>query len=107
MAARNYRAAVLRRWLTDDSPAPVYAGVSLVAFGLLLIAYTWLRVADLASVPLQLPWVASGGFTGAGLVVVGALLVNVTVKRRESAERRKQIAELALLVEALRDDAGR
>lgn len=89
------------RWLADDSPAPVYAGVALIAIGLALVAYTWLRVADLASVPLQLPWIASGGFSGVGLVVVGSLLVNVSVKRRESAERRKQIAELALLVAAL------
>jgi hypothetical protein len=81
----------------------VYAGVALIAVGLALVAYTWLRVADLASVPLQLPWVASGGFSGVGLVVIGALLVNVAVKRRESAERRRQIEELALLVAALRE----
>jgi hypothetical protein len=87
--------------LAEDSPAPVYAGVTLIAFGLALVGYTWLRVADLASVSLQLPWIASGGFSGVGLVVIGALLVNVSVKRRESAERRKQIAELALLVAAL------
>jgi hypothetical protein len=87
--------------LAEDSSAPVYAGVGLIAFGLALVAYTWLRVADLASVPLQLPWVASGGFTGVGLVVIGSLLVNVSVKRRESAERRRQIEELAQLVAAL------
>ena len=89
------------RWMADDSPTPVYVGVALIAAGLALLAYTWLRVADLASVPLQLPYVASGGFTGVGLVVVGCLAVNVTVKRRESAERRRQIQELALLVAAL------
>jgi hypothetical protein len=96
---------VARGWLADDSPAPVYAGVALIAFGLALVAYTWLRVADLSSVPLQLPWIASGGFSGVGLVVIGALVINVGVKRRESADRRRQIRELALLVEALRDQA--
>lgn len=87
--------------MAEDSPAPVYVGVGCIAIGLALVAYTWLRVADLASVPLQLPWIASGGFSGVGLVVIGALLVNITVKRRESAERRRQIAELANLVAAL------
>jgi uncharacterized membrane protein YidH (DUF202 family) len=87
--------------LADDSPTPVYAGAALIAVGLALLAYTWLRVADLASVPLQLPYLASGGFTGVGLVVVGCLVVNVAVKRRESAERRRQIEELAQLVAAL------
>jgi hypothetical protein len=99
--AQNYGDRVDRRWLADDSPTPVYVGVALIGIGLALVAYTWLRVADLSSVALQLPWVASGGFTGVGLVVVGALVVNIGAKRRESAERRKQIAALADLVATL------
>lgn len=80
---------------------PVYAGVALIAAGSLLVAYTWLRVSGLLSVPLQLPYVASSGFTGLGLVIVGALITSLAAKRRDAEERRRQLEEVALLLDAL------
>lgn len=89
------------QWLQPESPALVYAGVALVALGIALVGYTWLRVSGLLSVPLQLPYVASSGFSGVGLVVVGSLVVNVTTKRRDAAERARRLDELSLLLVAI------
>jgi hypothetical protein len=84
-----------------SSPLPVYVGVGLIAAGAALVGYTWLRVSGLLSVPLQLPYVASSGFTGLGLVIVGALVTSLAAKRRDAEERRRQLEEVALLLEAL------
>jgi hypothetical protein len=89
------------RWLAPDSPAPVYAGVALVAIGAALIGYTWVQVARLTSVPLQLPYLASSGLTGLGLVIVGALVLSIAAKRRDAAERSRQLEELALILGAM------
>ena len=85
-------------WLQPDSPVLVYAGVGLVAAGIALVGYTWLRVSGLLSVPLQLPYVASSGFTGVGFVVLGSLVVNIMVKRRDAALRAAQLEELSTLL---------
>jgi hypothetical protein len=84
-----------------SSPLPVYVGVGLIAAGAALVGYTWLRVSGLLSVPLQLPYVASSGFTGLGIVIVGALVTSLAAKRRDADERRRQLEEVALLLEAL------
>ena len=82
-------------WLRPESPVPVFVGVFLVASGIALVGYTWLRVSGLLSVPLQLPYVASSGFTGLGFVLVGGLVVNVATKRRDAAERARRLEELS------------
>lgn len=87
--------------LDPSSPTPVYVGVALIAAGAALVGYTWLRVSGLLSVPLQLPYVASSGFTGLGLVIVGALVTSLAAKRRDAEERRRQLEEVALLLDAL------
>lgn len=87
--------------LDPSSPVPVYVGVALIVLGAALVGYTWLRVSGLLSVPLQLPYVASSGFTGLGFVIVGALVTSLAAKRRDADERRRQLEEVALLLEAL------
>ena len=89
------------RWLAPDSPVPVYAGVVMIAIGGALVGYTWVRVADLTAVALQLPYLASSGLTGLGLIIVGALAISLAVKRRDATERARQVEELSLLVRAL------
>jgi hypothetical protein len=87
--------------LDPSSPLPVYVGVAVIALGAALVGYTWLRVSGLLSVPLQLPYVASSGFTGLGLVIVGALVTSLAAKRRDADERRRQLEEVALVLAAL------
>lgn len=75
-------------------PTLLYVGIVLVAAGFALIAFSWGQVAGLESVPLQLPYLLSGGLTGLGLIIVGATAVNIHAKRREAAERERQTQQL-------------
>jgi len=92
--------------LAPDAPTLVYAGVAIVAFGFALLAYTWGRVAGTLSIALQLPYIASGGFTGLALIVLGALLVSVAVGRRDARARADQLDELAEVVRRMARLAG-
>ncbi|MCA1708792.1 MAG: hypothetical protein LC808_38140, partial [Actinobacteria bacterium] len=75
-------AAVRARWASPESPLLVYAGVVLIVGGFATIAYTWGEVAGVLSVPIQMPYLVSGGFTGLGIVAVGITLISVGAKRR-------------------------
>ena len=74
--------------------AGVWAGLIIAAAGFGLIAYTWGEVAALLNVALQLPYVVSGGLTGLGLILLGLLVTNIAVKRREALERSRQLDEI-------------
>lgn len=80
----------------------IYAGVVTVAAGAVLIFVAWVKTAALTNVALQIPYVISAGFTGLALVALGLTVVNVSVKREEASERRRQTGELAALVSELR-----
>ncbi len=99
--ARLPRRRRLASWLSPTSTAPVYLGIVLVLAGFGLLAYTWSRVAGTAIVPLQLPYIASGGFTGIGLVIVGVLAIYLGTKRRDSWHRDRRMAELASTLTAI------
>lgn len=86
-------------WLAPLSPAPIYIGITLTIAGFGLLAYTWSRVAGTAVVALQLPYVASGGFGGLGLVVIGLLVVNLGAKRRDAWQRDRRLEELAAVID--------
>lgn len=92
--------------LAPESPALVYAGVALVAFGFVLLAYTWGRVAGTLSIALQLPYIASGGFTGLAMIVLGALSISVAAGRRDARARAEQLDELAEVLRRMAVLAG-
>lgn len=89
--------------MRPTSPVPIYAGVGVVVVGFLLIVYAWARVAGEEFVPLQLPYVVSGGLTGIALVLVGLTVVAVQSRRIEGTERARQIEQVAAAVAALRE----
>ena len=89
------------RLFDADSPYLVLAGIAVVLGGLGLIGYTWGRVAGLLQVPLQLPYVLSGGLTGLGLVLVGITIINVTVRRQDGRRRDERVDQLASILAAL------
>jgi len=99
------RTAVARAWgarlLDPLGPALAYVGIGLVVLGLALIAFTWARVAGTLDVALQLPYIASGGFAGVGLVIVGSAVVVVASRRRDAALRAEQIVELKDVLAAI------
>lgn len=90
------------RWsaLDPGSPAPVLVGVGLTLVGFALMAVAWAKVAGLTDVWRQFPYLLSAGLPGLGLVMVGLVLVNVSVRRQDAAERERQFAALT---EAVRD----
>lgn len=86
--------------LAAESATPVIVGLVACALGFLLIAWGWSQIALRKSVAAQVPWVVSAGFTGLGLIIVGALAAATQVRRRD-AER--QLQRLERLVAAARD----
>jgi hypothetical protein len=81
-------------WFRPDSAVPVVLGVLLALAGLGLIALGWAKVAGLADVSEQMPYVISAGLTGLSLVMGGLLLVNISTRRQDAAERARQMEQL-------------
>jgi hypothetical protein len=80
----------------------VWVGLVLAAGGFGLIAWTWGKVAALVEVHLQIPYVVSGGLVGLGLILVGLLSINLSVKGREALERQRQLEEIREAIVILR-----
>lgn len=76
------------------SPILTYLGILVVTAGFVVVLVTWGIVAGMTAVPLQLPYLLSGGLTGLGLIVVGVTLINVNVKRQDAAARERQMGQL-------------
>jgi hypothetical protein len=74
--------------------AGVWIGLLLTAGGFGLIAFTWGKTAALINVAEQIPYLVSGGLSGLGLILLGLLVVNLSAKRREAAERARQLEEV-------------
>jgi hypothetical protein len=83
-----------------SSHALTYLGVLVTVAGFVLIAVAWGAVAGLTDVWRQMPYLLSAGLPGLGLVMTGLVLVNIASRRRDAAERARQ---MELLTEALRD----
>jgi hypothetical protein len=91
------------RWRAVLEPAslvPTYVGVVVAMVGFALIGICWAKVAGLVNVWQQIPYVVSAGLPGLGLVMSGLVLVNVSVRRQDGAERARQ---MAALTEALQE----
>lgn len=88
--------------LNGLSPVPTYLGLGIVVIGFVLIGITWVKVADQVNVADQLPYFASGGFGGLGLIMAGLTAVSVAAKRRDSLLRAAQMELLASALLELR-----
>lgn len=71
-----------------------YLGIAVVAAGFAVILVTWGIVAGMTAVPLQLPYLLSGGLTGIGLVMTGLTVVSVNAKRLDAAARQRQLGQV-------------
>src|SRR5262245_14997305 len=56
-------------------PPKVLAGTVLVVVGLISILIAWGQTRDIANPAAQIPYLASGGLIGVGLMAVGAALL--------------------------------
>lgn len=83
-----------------------YAGIACIVAGFAVIGFVWGRVAALTAVPLQLPYLVSGGLTALGLILVGVLLVNIQTKLADAARRDRQLQQLGEVLEQIRAAVG-
>jgi uncharacterized membrane protein YidH (DUF202 family) len=89
------------RTLSDPASAvPTYLGVLIAAAGFVLLVIGWSDVAGTIDVGRQMPYLLSTGLPGIALVMVGLVLVNLSIRRQDSAERARQ---MSALTEALGD----
>ena len=96
----------LPTWLNPASPAVIWIGLGLAGIGFVLIGIAWAQVAGETQVYLQLPYLASAGLTGLGLIMVGMTVINVAAKRRDAAERQRQIDQLVSILEEVQTALG-
>lgn len=76
------------------SPILTYLGIALAVAGFVVILLAWGRVAGQTAVPLQMPYLLSGGLTGLGLILSGLTLINVNVKRQDASARARQLGQV-------------
>jgi hypothetical protein len=91
-----------RRWSTRG-----LVGTGVVAVGLVLLAVTWLQIKDLQNVAAQIPYVVSGGLTGASLTVVGAIVLCTGGKPAGDPELRAELRDLTVSSEWVADAVER
>lgn len=96
------RALALVNLMRDPALPGILVGLGFVVAGVALAVLAWAGVAGTLFVPLQTPYVVSGGLGGAALIVVGVLVASIQVDRRDSVEAADEIGhvtrELAGLV---------
>jgi len=93
--------------LSPTSPVGTILGVVLIAAGFGLIAIAWSEIAAQTDVAFQLPYLVSAGITGLALVIIGVLIINLSVKRQDAAERRQQMSQLADLLADVKQSLNR
>jgi len=80
-----------------------YAGIALIIAAGALLALAWGRVAGTLNVGLQMPYLASAGFTGLGLAICGVALVVVDARATDAKARAVQLDELAAVLREIRE----
>ena len=92
-------------WLDDPGKRASIVLVAIMAAGFVAIGLGWGGAAATVSVPVQMPWLVSGGMAGVALVGTGAGFLVVHLDRRtaacERANLREATREAAELAEAL------
>lgn len=73
----------------------IYLGLGLVGLGFLVIGLAWNGASELGYVQGQFPYLISGGLTGLGLIVLGAVMLVIHTMRQDGAKRAAQIDALA------------
>ena len=102
--SERWRETRLRRVMARvriGSTAWVYIGIVVAFGGLGLIGYAWGRVAGLAHVALQIPYLISAGMVGLGLTAVGIGVAHFAAQHRDQAERAVELKRLGDVLESV------
>ena len=86
----------------STSASIVWLGLALAGAGFVLIGVAWAQVAGETQVNLQLPYLASAGLFGIALIMVGLTVVNLSAKRRDAADRARQMDQLVAILEEVK-----
>lgn len=84
----------------------LYGGLAALVVGFAVLAFTWARVAGLTSVPLQVPYVISGGGTAVVLVLAGIRLIDIDATLRDAARQDRQLDQLRDLMDEMYELLG-
>lgn len=87
------RAIALVKVLRNPSLPGLVFLLSLVVVGCVVLVLTVFAVADTVYVPLQMPFLISGGFTGVALIAAGALLGAVQAERHDRVLARMEMQD--------------
>lgn len=80
------------RRLTDPRVSTAVVLSFVVVAGFVALGVAWRGAAALVAVPLQVPFVVSGGLAGLGLVGAGVGLLRIHLDRCEAAAERDALA---------------
>jgi len=69
-------------------------GVALCLAGFVLIFIGWNGAASVDRVTAQFPYLISGGIGGLGLVILGAILISVDIRREDGRRVEQMLAEV-------------
>lgn len=86
---------VLRR-ACEPFYVTVIIACGLIAGGFAILALSWRGVARLMLVPLQLPFLVSGGVGGVALIGIGAAILGIQLARYQRAKERREIEDLLM-----------
>ena len=78
----------------DPSAQSVIVLVLLALIGFAMLALAWRGGARTVYVPLQMPWLVSGGLAGLGLLGMALGAVSIHLSRRDDAAHRAEIEGL-------------
>jgi uncharacterized membrane protein HdeD (DUF308 family) len=76
----------------DQVAVSMWVAAGLVLAGFVAFALGWRGAAATLDVPVQVPYIVSGGLVGLALIVAGVVLVLVQLGRREAADERELVA---------------
>lgn len=92
--------------LRDPGVQSILVLVTLAIGGFVMLALAWRGAARTIYVPLQVPWVVSGGLAGLGLIGLAYGALSIHLARRQDAVNRADVEDLvrtaATLAEQLR-----
>lgn len=88
---------------TGGTATGIWIGLAVVAGGFAAIFFSWSKVAGLTNVAQQVPYLVSSGLLGLALVIAGAAIVDVFVRRWDSGERKAQIAQMTEALSEVRE----
>lgn len=95
------RAIALVRALRDPAFPGIVLMLGMTAVGFAVLAFTAVTLSKVNFVPLQAPFVVSGGFGGAALITLGALLAAVQAERRAQTRSTAEMGRMVDEVDAL------